>query len=149
MVNQGKLLKILGTENLVGLFNDLGEEVQNKILQTSFKKAGQLILSEASSNLGGRYSTLRGSFGMSYKKSDQTLSVGAIRGSGGSLGHIVDSGTKERSYLTKNGVLHKTGRITGNNFWTRAVTSTSDDVEQTIYKEIKLNFEKIISKRNK
>ena len=78
----------------------------------------------------------------------QTLNIGTIKKKGGYLSHIVNAGTKERAYRTKNGKMHKTGKIIGNNFWDDALTNTESDVEQVIYTDIVERFNKIIQKNN-
>ena len=147
-VDKSKLLQIFGTDELVNLFTDMDREVQTKILSTSFRKASKLIISEAQGNLGGRYSHVSASMGVVFKKDVQALDVGAIRKKGGYLAHIANAGTKERAYKTKNGQMHRTGKIIGNYFWDRALTSTEAGVEQAIYEDIKTQFERLIQKRN-
>lgn len=142
-------MSIFGTEDLVKLFEDMGLENQNKILSSSFKKGAKLIISAAKSNLGGSYKKVSASLSDQMVKEYQMLTVGTNKRKGGYLGHIVNSGTKERSYTTKNGDKHKTGRIIANHFFDNAVTSTESAVQDLIYKDILDRFNKLIQKRNK
>ena len=147
-MNQDKLMKIFGTDELVKMFEDMDREIQTNILQTSFKKASLLIISEAQNNLKGTYKHVSAAIGASMDKSTQTLNVGSIKRKGGYLAHIVNSGTKERSYKSKKGKMHRTGKIIGNNFWDDALASTESSVEETIYNDIVDKFNKLIQKRN-
>ena len=146
-MDNNKLLQIFGTQELVGLFNEMDGSLQNKILRKSFKKAAKIIIDEAKGNLGGRYTNVSKSLTASYKADIQTMNVGASKKKGGYMAHWADSGTKERSYETKNGILHQTGRVTGTGFWTNAIRSSEGNVVETIYKDIKNEFDKILQKK--
>jgi len=148
-MDNDKLLKIFGTEELVKSFTEMNNEVQTKILSTSFKKAATLIINEAQANLAGRYTHVSASLTTSLKKEYQLLNVGASKRKGGHLAHIAEAGTKERFYITKNGETHRTGKIIGNKFWSTANKTTETAVEETIYKNIKDQFIKILDKNNK
>ena len=148
-VDKSKLMQIFGTKDLVDLFTDMDRENQSKILSTSFRKASKILISEAQNNLRGGFRRISGSFGVSFRKDIQALNVGSMKKRGGGFAHIVNAGTRERFYTSKNGVLHRTGKIIGNHFWDRAITSTEPDMELAIYQDIKTRFEKIIQKRNK
>lgn len=141
-MDKDKLMKIFGAEELVESFEKLQFEVQNVIIRKSFKKAAKLIISEAQTNLGGRYSNVSRSLTDSYKKDIQTTSVGASRKKGGHLAYIADQGTKER--FTKSG--KSTGRIIPNYFFTNAISSTEGQVENIIFEDIKTNFLKMVQK---
>lgn len=142
------LLKVFGTPELVNLFNELSFDVRTKILAVSFKKASKLIISQAQSNLKG-YTRVSGSMGDSMKKQEQSLYVGTQRKKGGYLAHIVESGTKERFYKTKEGNLHKTGKITAQHYWSNTLLSSEKEVEDTIYTNIRTLFNEYIQKNNK
>lgn len=145
-MDQNKLMQIFGAEELVSMFEDLSIQLQNRILQSSFKEAAKIIISEAQGNLGGRYSHVSNSFTTTMKRDIQTLNVGASKKKGGYLAHIANSGTKERGYTTKLGNYHKTGKITPNYFWDNALVASETQVEEVIYKEVKDQFDKMISK---
>jgi len=147
--DSSKLFQIFGTAELVKLFEELNLDAQTKILSNSFRAASKIIISEAQNNLRGNYKHVSNSFGVIMNKNIQTLEVGSMKKLGGNLSHIANSGTKERSYKTKNGALHRTGRVIGSYFWDNAVESTASDVEETIYKDIKDRFDKLIQKNNK
>lgn len=147
--DQNKMMQIFGTNELVKLFEEMNMELQNKILSSSFKEASKLIISEAQNNLRGNYTHVAKSLGVSFKKDVQTLNIGAIKRKGGYLAHIANKGTKERAYKTKNGQMHRTGKIIGNYFWDNALTSTEIPVQEAIYKDIKERFDKLLQKNNK
>jgi hypothetical protein len=147
--DSSKLFQIFGTDELVKLFEEMDRDNQTNILNQSFREASKLIISEAQSNLRGNYKHVSNSLGVIMRKNIQTLEVGAMKNRGGNLAHIANAGTKERSYKTKNGNTHRTGRIIGSYFWDNAVETTGSDVEETIFKDIKDRFNKLIQKNNK
>ena len=147
-MDQNKLMIIFGTDELIKAFEELDLENQNKILTTSFKKAAKIIIDQAQNNLKGNYKHVYNAIGTSMRKDIQVLNVGSILKKGGYLAHIVNAGTKERFYKTKNGKMHRTGKIIGNYFWDNAVNTTAENVEEAIYKDIKERFDKILQKRN-
>lgn len=148
-MDSNKLIEILGTEDLVKLFEEMDIFNQNKILFSSFKEGAKIIISEARNNLKGSYTHVSNSLGVKQDKSTQSLKVGALYTNGGQLAHIANAGTKERYYKTKNGQVHKTGRIIGSRFWDNALTSTETQVEQAIFKSVKEKFDELLQKRNK
>jgi hypothetical protein len=148
-MDDSKLMQIFGTDELVKLFVELDRDNQNKILNTSFRKAAKVFINAAQSNLKGNYKHVSDSMGVSMKKDIQTLNVGSIKKKGGHLAHIANSGTKERSYKSKNGEMHRTGKIIGNYFWDNALTANEANVEEVIYKDIKDRFDKLIQKNSK
>lgn len=141
-------MQIFGTEELVSLFEEFSQEVQSKILSTSFKKGAQLIIDSAKGNLGGKYKHVQNSLGTTFKGNINVLNVGAILKRGGHLAVIANKGTKERSYTTKKGNLHKTGKITATYFWDNAMTDTTDAVENVIFKDLETRFNNLLQKRS-
>ena len=146
-MDNDKLIKIFGTDELVSLFTELDSDNQNKILTTSFKKGAKIIISEAQNNLRGNFKHVYNALGTSMKKNIQVLNVGSIMKRGGYLAHLVNAGTKERAYRTKNGKMHRTGKMTANYFWDNALSSTESNVEEIIYLDIKDRFEKLLQKK--
>lgn len=149
LYSKDSLVKIFGADELVKAFQELDYELQSKILNNAFRKAGKLIMSAAQGNLGGSYKHVQKSLTMSFRKEIQTLNVGASKRKGGHLAHIAESGTKNRQYTTKTGRTHKTGRVIGKQFWERANIETATEVENVIYDEIRQRFDKILKKYNK
>ena len=145
-MDNNKLLQIFGTDELIKLFEELNNEVQTKIVSTSFRKGAKLIINEARSNLKGTYTHVYDSLGTSMDKDTQTLNVGSVMRKGGQLSHLINKGNVYR--FTKSGGA-KRGRIKPDYFWDRAMESTASEVEETIYKDIKESFEKLIRKNNK
>jgi hypothetical protein len=148
-MDDNKLMQIFGTDELVKLFVELDKDNQSKILSTSFRKASKIIIDAAQNNLKGNYKHVSAAMGVIMKKDIQTLNVGSIKKKGGHLAHIANTGTKERAYKTKNGEMHRTGKIVGNYFWDNAITANEENVEQAIYNDIKDRFTKLIQKKSK
>lgn len=146
-MDQNKLMQIFGTQELIKAFEEMDNTLQNKVLNTSFKEAAKLIIDQAKNNLKGSYKHVAASLSMSYQKNIQTMTVGAKR-PGSNLSYIANSGTKLRSYKTKNGTIHKTGKVTGNYFFDNALNQTKEDVQNIISEQIFENFQKILQKNN-
>ncbi|NVN96610.1 MAG: hypothetical protein HXX18_15170, partial [Bacteroidetes bacterium] len=109
----------------------------------------QIILDEATSNLGGKYRGLANSLSTSFNFGEQATRVGPFNRKGGYLAYIVDQGTKERSYVdSKTSKKHETGRITPNYWWQRANQSSQNKVEETIYQDLRKSFIEILEKNN-
>ena len=148
-MDNDKLMKIFGADEIVKAFKELDFKIQDKILTSSFRQASKIILDEAKSGLRGSYTKVAASLGSVMKRNIQTLNVGRVK-KGGNLAAIANKGTKERAYKTKNGVLHRTGRVKGTYFWDKANdSSTVSRVEETIYKSVKKEFDKLLQKRIK
>ena len=147
-----KLLEIFGTEELIKVFQEMDIEVKNVIILNAFTKSAKLIIDAAKVNLGGSYTGVQSSLGFKYNYATQEMAVGTQKRKRGQLAHIVESGTKERSYQTvKDGKvsgLHKTGRIKAKHFFQRALNTTQKETIETIYKEIRNGFNTIINEKN-
>lgn len=148
-MDKNKLVKIFGADDLIKLFEEMDRTNQDNILSRSFREGAKLIISEAQGNLKGKYTHVQKALGMIFRKDIQVLNTGSILRKGGQLAHITNNGTKERFYKTKNGNIHKTGRIIASHFWDLAVDTTKESVEQLIYKDIRKRFENLIAKQNK
>ena len=142
--DESKMMEIFGTQQLVDMFQSMDDQLQNKILNSAFRKAAKLVIDTAQGNLRGTYNHVSASLSMTYKKDIQTLEFGASKRKGGSLAHIANAGTVDR--FTKKGFSR--GRIIGNYFWTNAVKSTEDKQKEIIYNDIKAQFDKIIQRNN-
>jgi len=148
MPDNNKLLEILGTEELVSLFNEMDFKLQDTILNKSFKRSAKLIQDTAKGNLRG-YQGIKDNFNISFKKETQTTSIRIKRKQHSFMAYWVEHGTTDRSYTTKNGSLKRIGKIQSQKYFTRALKSTEGDVKKNIYMDIKQQFEKLIQKRNK
>lgn len=149
-LDRNKAMQLFGAESIVKIFEDFNFEMQNTILNTSFRKGAKILLDEASNNLNGSYKHIQNSLKSTYNKEHQTMYVGSLRWKGGHFAHIVEGGTVERFTKGKNGrKAHATGRIIGNSFWSKAVASTQNKVEDAISSEIILRFNKAVAKNNK
>lgn len=112
---------------------------KNAVVQSALVSGMQMIVNAGKQNLAARNKKRTGNLSKSFtiktnKKKMYTL--GGFRRSapkkgikGANHSYLVDLGTKERSYINKNGRLHRTGAISrimpnlGSFFWTDAVAS--------------------------
>lgn len=153
-MNNDKLLKIFGTDELVKVFIEMDSQLQNTIMIRAYKMSAKIIIDEAKGNLGGSYKGIQSSLSYKYDYAKQQMAVGTMKRRGGQLAYIAESGTKERSYKTdfrkdSNETLHKTGKITATHFFSRAINTTEKNTTETIYNEIKKRFDIIVSKNNR
>lgn len=164
-MNEEQNLKIFGTKELSDLFNEMREDLQKQTIMKSFRKAAKIINEKLKSNISNTFKKNSEKFvkqvGTKEDKNnkDPNLTVGVKNKSYGRLSHLIENGTKERFYTTSSknslfkknakGDKHYTGKIKGKKFFENSVNETNEDVNQTIFDEIKLNFEKLIKKYNK
>ena len=151
--DQNKLLDLLGSEELLNLFNELQPEIANEIVNNSFKKAAKLLVEKIDINAEGiglenkkghKY-LLKDSAGSSLKKEYNTMNVGTLRRKGGSFAPIFNAGATNRH--TKSG--RSTGSIRKTNFFTDAVEGTEQEIENLIGEDFNKLLDKLIKKRNK
>ena len=129
---------------------------KNAVVQSALVSGMQMIVNAGKQNLAARNKRKTGNLAKSftvktYKKKMYTL--GGFKRSapkkglkGGNHSYLVDKGTGERSYINKNGRLHKTGAISkimpnlGSYFWTDAVASEGPKAQaglvDSVYKAI-------------
>lgn len=63
----------------------------------------------------------------------------------GSHAHFLENGTKQRSYITKNGVKHNTGRTRGIKYWSTSVEEGSRKSENDFKSYIVTALEKEVN----
>lgn len=151
--DQSKLLDLLGSEDLLKLFNDLELEIANNIVNVSFKKAAKLLVDKIDANAAGiglenkkgHKFLLKDSAGSSLKKEYNEMNVGNLRRKGGSFAPIFNAGATNRH--TKSG--RGTGSIKRTNFFDDAVEGTNEEVEKIISEDLNNLLNKLIESRNK
>lgn len=142
MYDDDKLIKIFGTNELVQAFKDLDSDLNNKMLMTSFTKAGKLLMDEIRGNLvsNRRSGRLYNSITSEFRKEQKRLVVGASRRKGAYHAHLLEYGTKSR--IKANGA--STGQMKGTRYFGRAVFNTTDEVFKIIQVEVKNSIDKYI-----
>ena len=147
---------------LENILNGLSEVDKNAVVQSALKTGMQSIINQGKINLSLRNKKKTGNLSRSfsirvYKKKQYTL--GGFRRSapkkgikGANHSYLVDLGTKERSYINKNGKLHKTGAISrimpnlGSFFWTDAVASEGPRAQAGLMDSVNKAITDIIDK---
>ena len=148
-----KLLVLLGTDQLVELFNQLPSELTDKLVNSFFRKSAKILIAKAQENVRslrlknkkGRHYELDDSLSFSVNKEAKNVTVGTLKRRGGAYAPIFDGGTVER--YTKNG--RSTGRIKKSDFFKNAVDDTRDEI---IYKgsiEFQERVMKVVARQNK
>lgn len=128
-------VKLTGFEDLEAIFRYMSQADQKKIQISAFKRAVKPTVDAAKSNVPlGKTRNLYKSIGTSTIRNEVGIYVGArIKGGNkGYIGHIVEEGTVERFYITKNGKRHNTGRMRYTGFFKRAADSTETEVINSV-----------------
>lgn len=163
--NTDFVLKLLNTDEQKKLFFELKDNIQIKTLNSAFRKAGKIILDTAKSNFDSTkknksltsYSDLAKSFKMKAMKSEIGMIIGMEHRQGYKY-RFLNYGTKERFYKTKGGKAgfyknaksqHSTGVIKPSNFFTNAVSSKSNEAQESLSNEIILSLERVVKKYEK
>lgn len=138
--------QIIDRDNVIKKLESLTVEPfneKNKIVQEGLRKSSRILLKVARINLKSRNKSKTGNLyrSMTYKLKRRKLGaiVGFKRGDlsmgGGNHAHLIDRGTKSRSYF-KNGKSKSTGQVKGSNFFTDAEFATESKVYDTLYTTI-------------
>ena len=156
-LDKNKMLEIFGTEELVKLFNELEEELQDEIINKTFRKSAKLIVQEGIKNVDEiglknnpkhKYK-LNKSLGSTLFKSEKRILIGSKKKQGGSFAKIFNDGTKERSFITKTGKKQNTGSIKKSGWFDNTIQNTEQPVEEMIKNDLVTRLNKLIKKRNK
>jgi hypothetical protein len=121
---------------LEDFFKDMAYSDKRKIFISAFRKCAKPILAAARVTVPRRTGKLARSLGSDTVRDEISLIAGAMRRRGGHVAHLVESGTVERQYRSKKGVIHRTGKLTATHFFENAYNSTEAGNEQTIADEI-------------
>lgn len=98
------------------VFQKLAYEDQREVLLDAFEKATRPTVMAVKANApvrSGGTGNLRKSIGLLVAKNEIAVIIAARRNKGykGWHAHLVEFGTRQRSYVTKNGNEHRTGRM--------------------------------------
>lgn len=152
-MNNDIKLEIVNNKELTDLFAELTSKNQQKVILDAFRISSKLILDEAKSNFQSKkkntsktdYKEILKSFKTEPMKSKLGLKVGVKY----YKAHWINWGTEDRSYFTKSGVEHKTGKIERTDFFNDAVESKKEEASKMINDNIIISMERMIKKYNK
>jgi hypothetical protein len=130
--------EVYGFKALEETFKNFEYKDKRNILLSAYRKATKPTIDAARDNAPKDHTgNLRRSIGLVPIRGEIGVYVGArIRGGfKGYHGYILEHGTRNRMYVTKNNVEHKTGHMTRTNFFKNAVASTEDQMIDLVTKE--------------
>lgn len=119
-------------------FQDLAYSEKRSVLISAFRKATKPTVEAIRSNAPRKSGNLKRSIGILTARNEIAVIVAARRNRGfkGAHGHLVEFGTKERSYITKKGNEHRTGRMdygkSYGGYFKRGIESTQSGVMKTL-----------------
>jgi len=134
------------------MFQKLEYNDQRSVLISAFRKATRPTVDAVRSNAPRKTGNLKRSIGILTARNEIAVILAARRNSGfkGWHGHLVEFGTRERSYTTKKGNVHRTGRMdyakSYGGFFTRGVDSTSSEVQNILADEWYKSTDRFIRK---
>lgn len=149
-------VNIKGIEQINNVLKALDKNVRGEVIITALDNVSKEILNKAESNVWEHQHSGRvyRSLGIQKNKKNgeiESIKLGA-RAFGkykGHLAHLLENGTKERFYTTKNGISKSTGSMQGTNFWSDANENSEDIMKKELTDNIIKNMEKVINKYNK
>ena len=152
MKNQEVVVR--GADELNELIKNFKASQKRSIWISTFRRASKPLVKRMKANVKSKHrnsGNLYKAHGNSPSRSKMSLKVGS-RYSGKNKGyqaHLLNSGTKDRSYVTKSGKRHKTGRVKASKYFDTAVDSQLRVVEKNVANEFKISIEKLIDRAEK
>jgi hypothetical protein len=132
---------------LEDFFDEQATRDQRGLFIKSYRKAVAPLVATAKTFAPRRTGKLAASIGTMELKTEIAILVGAMRPKG-AHGHLNENGTVERQYRTKKGAIHRTGRMTVNNFFERAYNATEDQIFETTADEWYGQIRRAVDKAN-
>ena len=152
----GAFIRITGVEEINNLLKNLSDDVKKDVLNEALSNVAKEILKKAEENVWEHQHTGRvyRSLGISTRKKngkikDITVGARAFGKYKGHLAHLLEDGTKERFYTTKNGIQKSTGKMRATRFWSNANEDSEDMMEKELTDNIIKNMEKVVNRYNK
>lgn len=149
-------IRITGVEEINNLLKNLSDDVKEDVINEALSNVAKEILKKAEENVWEHQHTGRvyRSLGISTRKKngkikDITVGARAFGKYKGHLAHLLEAGSDERFYTTKNGIQKSTGRMKATNFWSNANEDSEDIMEKELTDNIIKNMEKVVNKYNK
>ena len=128
-------ITLKNAESVQKVFSGLSVPLQTKILKKALTILSKPILDSAKSKVWShqKRDRLYRSLGQkaSKRNGNQLLIIGARKGGRfrGYHAHLLENDTQQRSYITKKGVRHNTGKTRGIKFWSTSVDEGSNKAE--------------------
>jgi hypothetical protein len=142
--------KVINDKQLLEMFDSLTTEAQSKVLKEGFKKASNIILTEAKQNFEnvkkGKSKTNYSLLNKSFKSEPLKYQIGSKLGVQNYKALWLNSGTVERFYKTKKGLEKSTGKIKPTNFFYDAVNSKRDEAQSKVNDYIIESLDKVVKK---
>lgn len=118
-------------------FAEMSRGDKRKIFLSAFRRCAKPILQAAKTLVPRKTGRLARSLASDGVQGQIALEAGAMRRRGGYTGHLNESGTTERFYITrKNSKRKSTGRMTATHFFENAYNSVEKQTDDIIANEI-------------
>jgi len=135
--------------HLMDFFDDLSQFDQRKMFLEAFRKASKPLVQRIKASTPQRTGNLLKSIGTKQVPQEIAILVGAMRPRG-SHGHLIESGTTDRVYISKKGTPHRTGRMVGIQFVEKAYEAgTEQEVLDAVEEQFYIAIDNAIMKINK
>jgi HK97 gp10 family phage protein len=118
-------------EELEEFFDDQSTHDQRGFYIKSYRRAVKPLVAAAKAGAPKQRGKLAQSIGTMDAKNEIAILVGAMRPKG-AHGHLVENGTVERSYITKRGNTHRTGKMPAFGFMRKAYEATEAQIFETV-----------------
>lgn len=157
--------KQINREALFHLVEDLEAFEKDKALKSGIRAGLGVIIRRGKSNLNARtIGTGRGDLVGAFSTRIKRFKIGGLSGfrrsnkhvqyeKAGNHAHLVDQGTKERSYMNANGKRYRTGKILGKSsrfelgFWTDAIASEETKAIDKVHEGVEKAVQRIKNRR--
>lgn len=143
---------IKGVEALKQGLRNLDSKLRKTILMKSFNKAAKPIIESAKNKIWMHQITGRvfRSLGTKAAKlKDLPMLLLGARTFGrfkGSYAHLLENGTVNRYYTTKNGIRKSTGKTRGIKFWENSINENQQTLQENLPNFIVLELEKEVNR---
>lgn len=147
-------VKMIDRESILHLVEGLEDLEKDRAVKSGIRAGLNIIRRKGKSNLKNRMiGTGKGNLIDAFTTKIKRNKLGGLSGfrrsnkyvkfeKSGNHAHLVDQGTKERSYTNKNGRMHRTGKILGKSsrfqlkFWTDAIRSEESRAIDKVYEGV-------------
>ena len=147
-------VKLIDREAIVHLVDGFEDFEKDKALKSGIRAGLNIIQRKGKINLKARMvGTGKGNLINAFSTRIKRRKIGGLTGfrrfnkyvqygQAGNHAHLIDRGTKERSYITKSGKRHRTGKILGKacrfqlGFWTDAIHSEETSAINKVYEGV-------------
>jgi len=153
MSSGDKFVEINGVDELNELIKNFKASQKRSIWISTTRLAAKPLVKAMKSNANSKHSGKSGRFAKSHgnspSRTKMSLKVGARAKNKGHQAHLLNSGTKDRSYTTKNGKIHRTGKVKASKYFDNAYNSKIREVEGNIAESFSTSVSKFIARAEK